>query len=218
MPTPASAPVPDEPPPGVRRLRAPRRLRGAVREYAEILVVSAALALLIRTFVVQAFQIPSGSMEDTLLVGDFLLANKFVYGPKIPLMDVRLPAISKPKRGDIIVFRAPHQDKDFIKRCVAVGGDTVELIDNRLYVNGAPQSEPFVTRKGVTPPLANYGARKVPNGFLFMMGDNRNNSQDSRYWGFLDERLVKGKAMLLYWSWDRERHRPRLGRIGDIIH
>ncbi len=195
----------------------PRR-RGLVREYAEIIIVSVTLAFFIRTFFVQAFQIPSGSMEETLLVGDFLLANKLVYGPKVPLTNWRLPAISKPKRGDIIVFRAPHQDKDFIKRCVAVGGDTVQLIDNRLYVNGEPQTESFVTFKGDPPPFANTAPIRVPKGYLFMMGDNRNNSQDSRYWGVLDENLVKGKAMVLYWSWDKERLRPRLSRIGDIIH
>lgn len=195
----------------------PRR-RGVLREYAEILIVSAILAFFIRAFVVQAFQIPSGSMEDTLLVGDFLLANKFVYGPKVPFTEIRLPGLSEPKRGDIIVFRAPHQDKDFIKRCVAVGGDTVEMVDNRLRVNGVFQEEPYVVFKGPTPPVANFSPRRVPEGFVFMMGDNRNNSQDSRYWGMLDERLIKGKAMVLYWSWDKERHRPRIGRIGRLIH
>jgi signal peptidase I len=195
----------------------PRR-RGLVREYAEIIIVSVTLAVFIRTFFVQAFQIPSGSMEETLLVGDYLLANKLVYGPKIPFTSWRLPAISRPKRGDIIVFRAPHQDKDFIKRCVGVGGDTVQLIDNRLYVNGEEQKEPFVTLKGDPPPFANTAPVRVPEGYLFMMGDNRNNSQDSRWWGVLDENLVKGKAMIIYMSWDKERLRPRFSRIGDIIH
>jgi signal peptidase I len=198
--------------------RAQPRRRSIVREYAEIIIVSVTLAFFIRTFFVQAFQIPSGSMEDTLLVGDFLLANKLVYGPKIPLTEWRLPAISKPKRGDIIVFRAPHQDKDFIKRCVGVGGDTIQMIDNKLYVNGVEQDEPYTTMKGEAPPFANTRPTRVPEGFLFMMGDNRNNSQDSRYWGVLDENRVKGKAMILYWSWDKERNRPRVSRIGDIIH
>jgi signal peptidase I len=198
--------------------RAQPRRRSIVREYAEIIIVSITLAFFIRTFFVQAFQIPSGSMEDTLLVGDFLLANKLVYGPKIPLTEWRLPAISKPKRGDIIVFRAPHQDKDFIKRCVGVGGDTIQMIDNKLYVNGVEQAEPYTTMKGEAPPFANTRPTRVPEGFLFMMGDNRNNSQDSRYWGVLDENRVKGKAMILYWSWDKDRNRPRVSRIGDIIH
>ncbi len=200
-------------PDGVRSSR-----RSIIREYAEILIVSASLAFFIRTFVVQAFQIPSGSMEETLLVGDFLLANKFVYGARIPFTEVRLPSLGRPKRGDIIVFRAPHQDKDFIKRVVGVGGDTIELKENRLIVNGEVQNEPFVALKGDSPPFASYGPQRVPKGYLFMMGDNRNNSQDSRWWGVLDERLIKGKAMVLYWSWDKEHHRPRLGRIGRIIH
>lgn len=198
--------------------RAHPRRRSIVREYAEIIIVSVTLAFFIRTFFVQAFQIPSGSMEDTLLVGDFLLANKLVYGPKIPLTNWRLPAISKPKHGDIIVFRAPHQDKDFIKRCVAVGGDKIQMIDNHLYVNDVKQVEPYVVFKGSPPPFANTQPSTVPDGFLYMMGDNRNNSQDSRYWGFLDENRVKGKAMILYWSWDKDHHGPRFSRIGDIIH
>jgi signal peptidase I len=167
--------------------------------------------------VVQAFQIPSGSMEDTLLVGDFLLANKFLYGAQVPFTTLRLPGIRDPRRGDIIVFRAPHQDKDFIKRCIAVGGDTVELRDNKLLVNGEPKEEPYVVLKGRTPAVANFGPITVPQGYLFMLGDNRNNSQDSRFWGPLDEKLIKGKAMVLYLSWDKERSRPRLSRIGDII-
>ena len=214
--TPATVAVPRD---GVKRAdSAGSTRRSLIREYAEILLVSAALAFFIRTFVVQAFQIPSGSMEDTLLVGDFLLANKFVYGAHVPFTQVRLPWLARPKRGDIIVFRAPHQDKDFIKRVVGVGGDTIELKDNRLLVNGEMQNEPFVAMKGDAPPFANFGPQRVPKGYLFMMGDNRNNSQDSRYWGVLDERLIKGKAMILYWSWDKERHTPRLGRIGRIIH
>jgi signal peptidase I len=214
--TPASVAIPSQ---TAKRANGARSSRRSVfREYAEILVVSASLAFFIRTFVVQAFQIPSGSMEDTLLVGDFLLANKFVYGAHVPFTETRLPALSRPKRGDIIVFRAPHQDKDFIKRVVGVGGDTIELRENRLLVNGEEQVEPFVAIKGEAPPFADFSPRRVPKGYLFMMGDNRNNSQDSRYWGFLDERLIKGKAMILYWSWDKERHRPRLGRIGRLIH
>ena len=214
--TPASVALPRE---TAKRANGARpSARSIIREYAEIIVVSATLAFFIRTFIVQAFQIPSGSMEDTLLVGDYLLANKFLYGAKIPFTQVRLPGLARPKRGDIIVFRAPHQDKDFIKRVVGVGGDTIELKSNRLYVNGEPQSESFVALKGEPPPFATFGPQRVPKGYLFMMGDNRNNSQDSRYWGVLDEGRIKGKAMIIYLSWDKERHRPRLGRIGRIIH
>lgn len=191
--------------------------KSAIKDYAQILLVSAVLALFIRTFVVQAFQIPSGSMENTLLVGDFLLANKFLYGAKIPLTDVRLPAIRHPRRGDVIIFRDPREEKDLIKRCVAVGGDTVELRDNTLYVNGEKKDEDYVALRGPMPAAANFGPVTVPEGYLFMLGDNRNNSLDSRFWGPLDEKLIKGNAMVLYLSWDRERARPRLSRIGDII-
>jgi signal peptidase I len=195
-----------------------KRRKSLVREYAEVAVTALILAFLIRSFVIQAFRIPSGSMENTLLVGDFLLVNKFIYGAKIPFTDIRLPAIRKPEPGDIIVFRAPHVPKDFIKRCVAVEGDVVEVRDNRLFVNGKRVDEPYLKIAGGSAPVASYGPRRVPPGHVFMMGDNRNNSQDSRYWGTLDLKRVKGKAFILYWSWDGERHLPRLGRIGDIIH
>ena len=191
--------------------------KSAIKDYAQILLVSAVLALFIRTFVVQAFQIPSGSMENTLLVGDFLLANKFLYGAQIPLTDVRLPAIRHPRRGDVIIFRDPREEKDLIKRCVAVGGDTVELRDNTLYVNGEKKHEDYIALRGPAPASANFGPVTVPEGYLFMLGDNRNNSLDSRFWGPLDEKLIKGNAMVLYLSWDRERARPRLSRIGDVI-
>ena len=193
------------------------RRRSVVREYAVVMVQALVLALFIRSFVVQSFHIPSGSMEDTLLVGDFLLANKFVYGAKIPFTDTRLPAIRAPRRGDIIVFQAPHVPKDFIKRCAAVEGDVVEMRGNALYVNGEMVEEPYVKLEGPAPPAADFGPMLVPPGHLFMLGDNRNNSQDSRFWGMVDMDLVKGKAFLLYWSWDRHRHLPRLSRIGDLI-
>jgi signal peptidase I len=191
--------------------------KSVIKDYARILVVSAVLALFIRTFVVQAFQIPSGSMENTLLVGDFLLANKFLYGAKIPLTGVRLPAVRHPRRGDVIIFRDPREEKDLIKRCVAVAGDKVELRENTLLVNGEEKVENYVALRGPAPALANFGPLTVPEGCLFMLGDNRNNSLDSRFWGPLDEKLVKGSAMVLYLSWDKEKGRPRLSRIGDVI-
>lgn len=194
------------------------RARAWWRESAEVLGTALLLALVIRAFVVQAFRIPSSSMEDTLLVGDFLLVDKFSYGAKIPFTATRLPGLRDPHRGDIIVFRAPHVNKDFIKRCVAVGGDEVELRNNVLYVNGAPAAEPYVKLEGRVPRVADFPPRRVPDGKLFMLGDNRNNSQDSRFWGYLDMDRVKGKAFLLYWSWDGSRRLPRLSRIGDILH
>ncbi len=296
-------------------------------EYVKPIGSAILLALLIRQFVAQAFRIPTGSMEKTLLVGDFLFANKFLYGAKtpdrirIPVVDwtivdhlpvLQLPAVRQPRRGDIIVFEYPlDRHQDYIKRCVAVAGDRVFVRDGKLYVNGKEYEDNLNHPDGDThmrPPAArvkphtwhdpakrfnlfndHYGLAEalqtrvvtprkavqyvtaalaggagldstvvlphlaalqhhvdgsrplpigelrqhlaairehaaavqapfvVPAGTLFMMGDNRYNSLDSRFWGPLDVSLVKGKAMFLYWSWDKERNRPRLDRIGDII-
>ncbi|MFH1279876.1 MAG: signal peptidase I [Candidatus Eisenbacteria bacterium] len=196
---------------------APKRNRA--REYGEAIFVAGVLFFFLRTFVIQAFQIPTGSMEDTLLVGDFLVANKFLYGARIPFTETRLPAVREPKAGDIIVFRAPHVDKDYIKRCVAVEGETVELRNNVLYVNGEAREEPFTVLKGGgIPAMANWGPKVVPENALLMLGDNRNQSQDSRYWGFLDKSRVKGHAMFLYFSWDKDRFLPRITRFLRPIH
>jgi signal peptidase I len=173
-------------------------------------------------------------MENTLLVGDFLFVNKFLYGAKIPFTDSRLPGLREPRRGDIIVFKFPLDPRrDFIKRAIGLPGDTLEIRNRVVYVNGRPLEEPYVHSSDdrVRPPglidpasipragnADNYGPVRVPEGHLFMMGDNRQNSEDSRYWGFLDENLIKGKALIIYMSWDHERHRPRFGRILDIIH
>ena len=207
--------------------RARARTKSSIREYVEALILAIVLTVVIRGLVIQAFRIPTGSMEDTLLVGDFLFVNKMVYGSEIDigfsgnrLFYYRFPAIRHPKVGDIIVFRYPDDPaRDFIKRCVAVGGQTVEIRDKVLYVDGHPREEPYVVHKDprVLPREVNqrdnFGPFVVPQGHLFMMGDNRDNSQDSRYWGALPEDLVKGKAMVLYWSWDAERRLPRLSRI-----
>jgi signal peptidase I len=204
---------------------ATKRPKSKPREYFELIVSSVLLALVIRAFVVQAFRIPSGSMEDTLLVGDFLLVNKFLYGAKVPFTDLHLPAIRQPRRGDIIVFRSPNpvrgKPRDLIKRCVAVEGDVVQVRNNQVYVNGKRQQEPFVKIEGPTSPYANAPPVLVPEGHVFMMGDNRNNSTDSRAWGVVDERLLKGKAMVMYFSWDLRLRGswqwPRLWRVGKII-
>lgn len=183
------------------------------KEYGEAIFVAAVLFLFLRSFVVQAYQIPSGSMEDTLLVGDFLVANKFLYGARVPFTEWRLPKVRDPERGDVIVFRAPHVDKDFIKRCIAVEGDTVELRDNKLYLNGELQDEPFIALKGSSTPYSTWGPAVVPPGTLLMLGDNRNWSDDGRRWGFLDKRRVEGNAMFLYFSWNKERFLPRIQRL-----
>lgn len=186
----------------------------------ETLLSSLAVALLAKEFVIQAFRIPSGSMEDTLLVGDFLFVNKVVYGPRIPFTKIRLPGIRKPKRGDIIVFKHPGTKKDFIKRCVAVEGDTVLYVHNELYINGVKVDEPYKCIKPSPVPLPDYYRDYkgvVPPGCIFMMGDNRNNSSDSRFWGPLPLENVKGKALTIYMSVDTSRMRLRLWRIGRII-
>ena len=195
-----------------------KRKKSAVREYAEIIVLAVALALFVRTFFVQAFRIPSESMEDTLLVGDFLFANKLVYGPKLPFIDLRLPAIRDPKPGDIIIFKYPGDPKiDYIKRCVAVEGQTVELVDNKLFVDGVMQDEEFTKYVFGSRPDRRFGPFKVPEGHVFMMGDNRDNSADSRAWGPLDKKLISGKAMFIYFSWNANSHAVRFSRIGDVI-
>jgi len=195
-----------------------KRKKSAVREYAEIIVLAVALALFVRTFFIQAFRIPSESMEDTLLVGDFLFANKLLYGPKLPLVDVRLPAIRDPKPGDIIIFKYPNDPKvDYIKRCVAVEGQTVELVDNKLFVDAVMQDEDYTKYVFGSRPDRRFGPFKVPEGHIFMMGDNRDNSADSRAWGPLDKRLISGKAMFIYFSWNPNAHSVRFSRIGDVI-
>ncbi|MBN1425500.1 signal peptidase I [Candidatus Fermentibacteria bacterium] len=186
----------------------------------ETLVTSLILALLAKQFLIQAFRIPSGSMEDTLLVGDFLFVNKVLYGPEIPFTKARLPGLRQPRAGDIIVFRPPHVDKDFIKRCVAVAGDTIVYANNVLFVNGERIDEPYKHLK--TNPMGPAGYHRdyrgvVPRGHIFMMGDNRNNSSDSRFWGPLPLNRIKGKALTIYMSVDLGKWRVRFSRIGSII-
>jgi signal peptidase I len=178
-------------------------------QHSQSCVVAILLALVFRQFVVQAFRIPSESMKDTLLVGDFLFVNKFLYGAKLPFMDTRLPQVRPPRRGDIIVFISPLDGRDFIKRCVAVAGAYVRHEDDNMLPRGAANRDfmaPYV----------------VPSGHLFMMGDNRDNSHDSRFWGALPIRLVKGKALFIYFSLDTERGffppHVRLRRFGRVIH
>ena len=198
--------------------------RSIVREYLEAALWALVITLFLRAFVIQAFRIPSESMKDTLLVGDFLFVNKFEYGPKIPFTHIRLPGLRQPKRGDVIVFQFPQDpSKDFIKRLIATGGETIEIHNKQVSVNGTPLREPYAIHSDPTVKPGgyeyrdNYGPYTVPPGELFMMGDNRDNSNDSRYWGTLAMDLVKGRAMFLYWSWDGERSWPRWNRIGHLI-
>jgi signal peptidase I len=195
-----------------------------VREYAESIIVAVILALIIRTFIVQAFKIPSGSMEDTLAIGDHLLVNKFIYGMKIPFTDTRFWKLRDPRRGDVMVFEYPEDpSKDFIKRVIGTPGDTVEVKDKKVYVNGQLYENPHEVHKekDLFPkeqnPRDNMGPVKVPADSYFMMGDNRDRSYDSRFWGFVKSDKIKGLAFIKYWSWDNEHFRVRWRNIGKLI-
>jgi signal peptidase I len=264
--------------------------RSILREYVQSFAIAIFLALLIRGFVVQAFKIPSGSMEQTLLIGDFLLVNKFLYGSNFLFGREKMLAIRDPVPGDILVFRYPYDPdvpqpahnyrrivgpifwnrstnwfhfyspRDYIKRCVAVEDQTIEIRDKQVYVDGVLVASDHTRHadRRIIPPLAvaddsvsqvrfqrawesgeflqatsmtrsvrdNFGPVTVPAGQIFVMGDNRDNSLDSRFWGPLDKNLVKGKAMIIYWSWNHHRVRPwfaiwnklRWSRIGTLIH
>lgn len=180
-----------------------KRVHSGFGETVKTVVVALSIALLLRTFLVQAFRIPSGSMEDTLLVGDFLLVDKITYGARVPFTDWRLPGLREPRRGDILVFKDPRTDRDYIKRCVAVGGETIFIRDNQVFIDSKPLEEPYrVLKHYPGPTRSNFGPLKVAGKTLFMMGDNRNNSQDSRYWNALAPERVVGRAFVLYWSTD----------------
>lgn len=201
-----------------------RHTKSVFREYVEAILIAALLALFIRTFIVQAFKIPSGSMEDTLLVGDHILVSKFIYGTTIPFTDIKLFPVRQPKRGDIIVFKYPvDETKDFIKRLIGTPGDVVEIVDKKVYVNGTPLNEPYAVYKDsdlVPRELQsrdNYGPVKVPAGKYLALGDNRDRSSDGRFWGFLDEKEIIGKALVIYWSWDGDDNMVRWKRFGNLV-
>jgi len=195
--------------------------KSKVREYTETLVIALAIALFVRSFVVQAFKIPSSSMEPTLLVGDHILVSKFFYGIRIPLIGKKVLSFSNPRRGDIIVFIFPNdRSKDFIKRVIGLPGEKVEIRERKIYINDRLIEDPWGK---YFPPdrLINVGPEVVPQNALFVMGDNRNNSEDSRYWGFVPLDDVLGKAFVMYWSWDWRAasvvSKVRWERIGSLI-
>lgn len=207
--------------------------KSTVREYAEAIIIALILALIIRTFIIQAFKIPSGSMLPTLQIGDHLLVNKFMYGFREPFTGTVIIPVKDVQRNDIIVFRFPRDPRlDYIKRVVAVGGDTVEGRDKVIYVNGEPYDDKYAvhldsnTLNAGNSPRDNFGPVTVPEGKVFVMGDNRDNSFDSRFWGFVDDKAILGKALIIYWSWDVEKpllsfdrlQSIRWSRIGDLIH
>jgi signal peptidase I len=224
LPLEPSAPMP--PQSEVEAVAASRpHTKSVLREYAEAFAMALVLALFVRTFVVQAFKIPSGSMLPTLQIGDHILVNKFVYGFQLPFSGTRLFAMSQPQRGDVIVFVYPvDPSKDFIKRVVGLPGDVVQIRAKRVYINaelwndpdayfadGLPSGRGHSTRD-------DYGPVTVPPNHFFVMGDNRDRSYDSRFWGFVDLPEVKGRAFLIYWSWDGDDHWVRWSRLGGVIH
>ena len=198
--------------------------KGHLRENIEAILVAVLIALFIRTFVVQAFKIPSGSMKQTLQIGDHILVNKFLYGVKIPYWQKKIIPVKTPKRGDIIVFKYPvDPKKDFIKRVVGVAGDVVESKDKKLYVNQklvnhdyGVHTDPHIIAGNIRP-RDNFGPITVPEDSLFVMGDNRDESFDSRFWGFVDLKAVNGKAFIIYWSWDKHNFGVRWKRLGQIL-
>ncbi|MDP2905560.1 MAG: signal peptidase I [Candidatus Omnitrophota bacterium] len=183
--------------------------KSVLREWLEAALVALVLAGFIRTFVVQAFKIPSGSMRTTLLEGDLILVNKFIYGAKVPFTDLRLPKARGLNRGDVVVFIYPEdRTKDFIKRLVAFPGETVEIKNGTIYINNKPLLDPVFNQKFYynRGDLAQEGSKiTVPAGDYFVLGDNSASSKDSRYWGFVPGRNILGKAMIIYWPPQRIR-------------
>src|SRR6478736_4877695 len=211
--------------------------KSTLREYFESIVIAVILALFIRTFVVQAFKIPTGSMENNLLIGDHLLVNKFVFGPSASSVEKAVLPLGTIRRGDVVVFKYPEEpERDFIKRVIGLPGETIELKQKKVYVSGTPLDEPYV--HFLEPPGSGnsvsevtsldvrerYGPVTVPADHYFVMGDNRDNSQDSRYWGFLPRDYVKGKALVIYWSYESGREdyldeglAASLKRLGSVV-
>jgi signal peptidase I len=205
--------------------------KSTAREYFESIVVAVILALFIRTFIVQAFKIPTGSMEENLLIGDHLLVNKFVFGPTATSIEEALLPVQPINRGDIVVFKYPEDpERDFIKRVIGLPGETLEVRNKRVYIDGEPIDEPYV--HFIIPPSGagvsaheytsvdlreRHGPVKVPPGQYFVMGDNRDNSQDSRYWGFLPREYIKGHAMMVYWSYESGREEYYENGLGARI-
>lgn len=199
-----------------------KKRKSLLREYVEAIVIALLLALFVREFVIQAFKIPSGSMIPTLLVGDHILVNKFIYGVKIPLTGQVIFPVKVPARNDIIVFKYPlNPSQDFIKRVIGLPGDTIKIIDKKIYINGKPLEHDhgvFLDNRILNDgPRDNFGPVTVPAHSLFVMGDNRDNSADSRFWRFVDYKNIKGKAFIIYWSWDSEDFSVRWDRIGHLL-
>ncbi|HYB90739.1 MAG TPA: signal peptidase I [Candidatus Binataceae bacterium] len=218
---------------------APAAQKSVVREYAEALTIALVLAIIIRTFLIQAYKIPSGSMEPTLLVGDHILVNKLIYGLRIPdsILNLQVPGMRHPtylfrlkpvERGDVVVLVFPlDRTKDFIKRVIGTPGDLVQVRNAVVWVNGKPIDDPHAhfevppyERSG-TSPRDNFGPVTVPPGKVLVMGDNRDRSYDSRFWGFVDQNDIEGRALVIYWSWDSDGASlipVRWSRFGMVVH
>jgi len=185
------------------------RTKAIIKEWVESIVIAFILAMFIRTFVIQAFKIPTGSMRPTLLEGDIIMVNKFLYGAKIPFTDLRLPKVREPNRGDVVVFIYPEDTKkDFIKRLIAFGGETVEIKDGTIYINDKPLVSPIFNQRYYYNRgdfAAENGKIIVPEGNYFVLGDNSASSHDSRYWGFVPKKNLLGEAILIYWPPQRIR-------------
>ncbi len=199
--------------------------KSKVKEYVESIIIAILIALFIRTFIVCAYKIPSRSMVPTLLVGDHILVNKFVYGVKIPLLRRTIIPVSEPKRGEIAVFIFPNdRSKDFIKRVIGVAGDKVEIKNKKIFINDQEFKDPYGTFSDslILPksmqPRDNFGPVIVPEKSIFVMGDNRDESLDSRFWGFVNLKDVEGKAFIIYWSWNRDEKNLRWERLGSLLH
>ncbi|MEZ5319983.1 MAG: signal peptidase I [Vicinamibacterales bacterium] len=206
--------------------------RSVLREYTESLVIAVVLALFVRTFVFQAFKIPTGSMENNLLVGDHLIVNKMIFAPTASALERAILPGRPIRRGDVIVFKYPKDpERDFIKRVIGLPGDRLELRRKQIYIDDQPLDEPYVhflqplSPEGSVPVgdrrLEDYGPVTVPPGQYFMMGDNRDNSEDSRYWGFLPRSYVKGQALFIYFSFNEDEPLTHLFsgiRWGRLLH
>ena len=222
-----------------------------LRKWLRLAVLPFFLFILIRGFVLEAFTIPTSSMEGTLLVGDFLLVNKALYGAEIPGTETRLPGLREPARSDIVVLTPPHDPgRSYVKRVVGIGGDTLQMKGKTLFLNGVPQTETYVKHRGgrgdaIHPGMAwqsdflsaagprrpdppsrdNWGPLVVPPGKYFVLGDNRDNSEDSRYWGFVGREEIKGQPWMVYLSVEKDEgggagwlQRVRWTRVGSGIH